>query len=90
MEKLDALPRAARTWGWGAYARLWFAMQVNPFSLVMGGAVLQMGLSPGGAIGAAVVAAVVTTLALVSNSAAGAKYGVPFPVYARASFGMHG
>ena len=64
--------------------------QVNPFSLVMGGAVLQMGLSPEGAIGAATVAAVVTTLALISNSAAGAKYGVPFPVYARASFGVHG
>ena len=90
MEKLDALPRAARKWGWAHYTRLWFTMQVNPFQLVIGGAVLQQGLGAGVAIATSAVSALVVTLALVTNSAAGAKYGIPFPVYARAAFGLHG
>ena len=90
MEKLDALPQEARKWGWAHYARLWFTMQVNPFSLVMGGAVLQQGLGAGVAIATSAVSSLVVTLALVTNSAAGAKYGIPFPVYARAAFGLHG
>ena len=57
-------------------------MQVNPFSLVMGGAVLQQGLGAGVAIATSAVSSLVVTLALVTNSAAGAKYGIPFPVYA--------
>mmetsp|Transcript_25173 Transcript_25173/g.70560 ORF Transcript_25173/g.70560 Transcript_25173/m.70560 type:complete len:524 (-) Transcript_25173:320-1891(-) len=90
MERLDPVPPEERTWGVFGFARLWVAMNINPLTLVLGSGLLNMGLSPGGVVGAAAAGAAVTLASLVANAWAGCQTGAPFPVYARAAFGTEG
>ena len=51
---------------------------------------ISLGMSLWQAIGTVAVANLVLILAMWANSIAGAKYGLPFPVLLRASFGRNG
>lgn len=90
MESLDPIPPAERTWNWVSFALLWVAMTINPMGMVLGSSLVDLGLGVGAFAGALSVAIAVLLAGFLANSVAGAKYGVPFPVYARAAFGVRG
>ncbi|TWM92166.1 putative allantoin permease [Bacillus licheniformis] len=54
------------------------------------GGLIAIGLSPWQVLGIIAVASIVLYAALALNGHAGAKYGVPFPVLIRSSFGIYG
>jgi NCS1 family nucleobase:cation symporter-1 len=89
-DDLFPVPLEERTWDTRSYAVLWVSMIAGPSGLITGSSVLSSGLSWSQTVAAFIVASAVTLVFLCLNAIPGAKHGIPFPVYARASFGIHG
>mmetsp|Transcript_27618 Transcript_27618/g.60005 ORF Transcript_27618/g.60005 Transcript_27618/m.60005 type:complete len:536 (+) Transcript_27618:467-2074(+) len=90
LEHLDPTPAKDRRWRWYTYASMWAALCLQPGTYSFGGALISMGLNPLESLIATAIGNVLTATAIVINSAPGVAYGIPFPVYARASFGISG
>lgn len=69
---------------------VWTSAILNPASLSEGAALLAIGLSWWEATLAHLLGGLIILGALVLTAWAGVKYGIPFPVYVRSSFGQHG
>jgi len=65
-------------------------MILNPNSFSAAAALLSVGLSVYEATAAHAIGGLVLLVGLVASAWPGVKYGIPFPVFARASFGYHG
>ena len=89
-EDLAPIPEERRNWSWLNYSTVWMGMVHNVVAYTTAALLVQQGMSPWQAIGTVAVANVVLILAMWANSVAGAKYGLPFPVLLRASFGRNG
>ncbi|MFF2501066.1 NCS1 family nucleobase:cation symporter-1 [Peribacillus sp. NPDC058075] len=89
-EDLAPVPKEKRTWNWISYSMIWMGMIHNIVSYELAGSLIAMGMSVWQALGAVIVANVALIVAIWLNSAAGTKYGLPFPVLIRASFGYKG
>ena len=89
-EDLKPIPREKRDWSWVNYSTVWMGMVHNAVAYATAAGLLGLGMSPWQALGTVTAANVVLVLAMWLNSVAGAKYGVPFPVLLRASFGYRG
>ncbi len=87
---LAPIPEERRNWSWVNYSTVWMGMVHNVVAYTTAALLVQQGMSPWQALGAVTVANVILILAMVANSIAGSKYGLPFPVLLRASFGRHG
>jgi len=79
-----------RTWGTYNYAALWVAMSVNIPTYMLASGMIAGGMNWKQAIFTVFLGNVIVLVPMVLNAHAGAKYGIPFPVYARASFGVLG
>lgn len=91
VEDLEPTPEgAARTWTWSVFAGAWATMMVNAGTFSSGAAVLSLGLSVPETLFAQSIGTVLLVIGLTLNAAAGVKYGIPFPVFARSSFGSAG
>eukprot|EP00440_Ansanella_granifera_P039462 gb/GFBE01042810.1/.p1 GENE.gb/GFBE01042810.1/~~gb/GFBE01042810.1/.p1 ORF type:complete len:499 (+),score=82.02 gb/GFBE01042810.1/:1-1497(+) len=92
LEDLEPTPAdpSKRAWTWPVFAAAWASMIVNPASFSGGAAILSLGLSVAETVLAQAVAALFLVIGLVLNGWAGTKYGIPFPVFARSSFGTTG
>ena len=89
-DDLAPIPEERRDWSWVNYSTVWMGMVHNVVAYTTAALLVQQGMSPWQAIGTVAVANVVLILAMWANSIAGAKYGLPFPVLLRASFGRNG
>src|SRR3984885_10276020 len=89
-EDLAPIPAARRSWGTYNYAALWIAMSVNIPTYMLASAMIAGGMSWKQAIFTVFLGNVVVLAPMLLNAHAGAKYGIPFPVFARASFGVLG
>ena len=89
-EDLAPIPKERRNWSWINYSTVWMGMVHNVVAYTTAALLVQQGMSPWQALGAVTVANIILILAMVANSIAGSKYGLPFPVLLRASFGRHG
>lgn len=89
-EDLAPIPNEKRTWGWGSYSMIWMGMIHNIVSYELAGSLIAMGMSVWQALGAVILSNIALIIAIWLNSAGGAKYGLPFPVLIRASFGYKG
>jgi NCS1 family nucleobase:cation symporter-1 len=89
-EDLAPIPAARRSWGTYNYAALWIAMSVNIPTYMLASAMIAGGMSWKQAIFTVFLGNVVVLVPMLLNAHAGAKYGIPFPVFARASFGVLG
>ncbi|MDN3015821.1 NCS1 family nucleobase:cation symporter-1 [Paenibacillus sp. BSR1-1] len=89
-EDLAPIPKEKRTWGWLSYSAIWMGMIHNIVSYELAGGLIAIGMSTWQALAAVIISNVFLIVALWFNSAAGAKYGLPFPVLIRASFGYKG
>jgi nucleobase:cation symporter-1, NCS1 family len=87
---LAAIPLARRTWGTYNYTALWVAMSVNIPTYMLASGMIAGGMNWKQAIFTVFLGNVIVLIPMLLNAHAGAKYGIPFPVFARASFGVLG
>ena len=82
---------AQRTWNTWHIAALWVGMAICVPTYTLGGVLTTyFGLSVGEALWAVFAANVIVLIPLVLNAFAGTKFGIPFPVMLRSSFGIIG
>jgi nucleobase:cation symporter-1, NCS1 family len=89
-EDLAPVPPELRTWGIYNYVSLWVAMSVCIPTYMLASGLIAGGMDWKQAIGTILLGNVIVLIPMVLNAHAGAKYGIPFPVFARASFGVAG
>jgi NCS1 family nucleobase:cation symporter-1 len=89
-EDLAAIQKEDRTWGVYNYISLWVAMSVCIPTYMLASGLIAAGMSWKQALGTILLGNVIVLVPMVLNAHAGAKYGIPFPVYVRASFGVLG
>jgi len=82
---------AARTWNHWHIAALWIGMSICVPTYTLGGVLTAyFGLSVSEALWTILIANVVILIPLTLNAFPGTKYGIPFPVLLRSSFGIVG
>ena len=81
---------AQRTWGTYNIAALWIGMSVCIPTYMLASGLIAGGMNWWQAIGTIAIANVIVLIPMILNAHAGTKYGVPFPVLARSSFGTLG
>ncbi|MDN3543659.1 NCS1 family nucleobase:cation symporter-1 [Kinneretia asaccharophila] len=88
----DLLPTTAaqRHWGWKDYAALWVGMVVCVPTYTMASSMLDQGFSWQMAVWLVFLANVIVLVPMLLIGKVGPKHGIPFPVLARASFGVKG
>ena len=88
----DLLPTTAaqRHWGWKDFAALWVGMVVCVPTYTMASSMLDQGFSWPMAVWLVFLANCIVLVPMVLIGRVGPKYGIPFPVLARASFGVKG
>src|ERR1700757_3632671 len=79
-----------RTWGTYNYAALWVSMSVNILTYMLAASLIQGGMDWKQAVLTVFIGNTIVLAPMLLNSHPGAKYGIPFPVLARASFGVLG
>ena len=87
---LAPVPPARRTWNWWHYCALWIGMSVCIPTYTMASGLIDSGMSWSQAIFTIFLGNTIVLVPMMLNAHAGAKYGIPFPVFARASFGVLG
>ncbi len=88
----DLLPTTAaqRHWGWKDFAALWVGMVVCVPTYTMASSMLDQGFSWQMAVWLVFVANCIVLVPMLLIGRAGTKHGIPFPIMARASFGVVG
>jgi nucleobase:cation symporter-1, NCS1 family len=79
-----------RTWGTYNIAALWIGMSVCIPTYMLASGLIAGGMDWRQALLTITLGNVIVLIPMVLNSHAGTKYGIPFPVLARASFGTIG
>src|SRR4051812_47652679 len=81
-------PWTARYWGLKDFAALWVSLSACVPTYLMASSLIEQGMSWWQALLTITLGNVIVLLPMVLNAHAGTKYGIPFPVYCRASFGL--
>lgn len=89
-EDLAPVPPENRTWGKWSLAALWVGMAVCIPTYLLASYMIGSGMNWVEALVIIGLANLIITIPMVLNGHAGVKYGVPFPVIGRASFGTTG
>jgi NCS1 family nucleobase:cation symporter-1 len=89
-EDLAPIPMDKRTWGTWNYAALWISMSLCIPTYTMASSMINQGMSWWQAVLTIFIGNAIVLVPMLLNGHAGAKYGIPFPVMARASFGTKG
>ena len=87
---LAPVPPERRSWGTYNYAALWISMSVNIPTYMLASAMIAGGMDWKQALFTVFLGNVLVLIPMLLNAHAGTRYGIPFPVFARASFGVVG
>jgi NCS1 family nucleobase:cation symporter-1 len=87
---LAPVPQERRTWGTYNYAALWIGMSVCIPTYQLASSFIKGGMNWWQAIGTVLLGNLIVLVPMLLNAHAGARYGIPFPVFVRASFGVLG
>lgn len=87
---LAAVPLDRRTWSKWHIAALWIGMAVCIPTYMLAAGMIAAGMTWWQAVLTVLLGNLIVLLPMIANGHAGTKYGVPFPVIARASFGTMG
>src|SRR3984957_11492689 len=79
-----------RTWGTYNYIALWFSMSMEITTYQLASSLIAKGMDWKQAIGTVLLGNLIVLVPMLLNAHAGAKYGIPFPVFIRAPFGVRG
>ncbi len=88
----DLAPVRVRDRNWSTYnfAALWVSMAHCIPTYMMASGLIGAGMSWGQSLFTILLGNLIVLLPILGNSHAGTKYGIPFPVYARAAYGTAG
>ena len=89
-EDLAPVPFEKRVWTTYNYVALWIGMAHNVATWTLAAGLVALGMAWYQAIFTIMIANIVVLVPMLANSHAGTKYGIPFPVFARSSFGVIG
>ncbi len=89
-EGLAPIPQNKRTWNTWNYAALWISMSLCIPTYMLASSLIGGGMNWWEAIITIFLGNAIVLIPMILNGHAGAKYGIPFPVFARASFGTKG
>ncbi len=81
---------AQRTWGRYNYIALWFSMSMGVTTYMLAASLIAGGMNWKQAVATILIGNLIVLIPMLLNAHAGAKYGIPFPVLVRASFGPVG
>ncbi len=87
---LAPLPITRRTWTTYNYAALWVGMSHNIPTYLLASGLIALGMNWVQALVTIALGNLIVLGPMLLNSHAGTKYGIPFPVFARAPFGLRG
>jgi nucleobase:cation symporter-1, NCS1 family len=88
--ELAPVPVAKRTWHTYNYSALWVGMSHNLPSYALASGLITIGMNAWQALLTIALANLIVLVPMLLNSHAGTKYGIPFPVFARAFYGVRG
>jgi len=89
-EDLAPVGQRQRTWNTWNYAALWISMSLCIPTYMLASSLIGGGMNWWQAISTIFLGNTIVLIPMILNGRAGAKYGIPFPVFARASFGTKG
>lgn len=87
---LAAVGPERRTWGTWNFAALWISMSLCIPTYMLASSLIEGGMDWKQAIFTIFLGNFIVLIPMILNGHAGAKYGIPFPVLVRASFGLKG
>ena len=87
---LAPVPPEGRTWSKWNIAALWIGMAVCIPTYMLAAGMIAMGMTWLEAVVTVLLGNLIVLAPMIANGHGGTKYGVPFPVLARASFGTVG
>jgi NCS1 family nucleobase:cation symporter-1 len=87
---LAPVPPSARRWGLKDVAALWVALSACIPTYMLASSLIEEGMSWSQAVLTIFLGNLIVLVPLVLNAHAGTRYGIPFPVYCRAAFGIRG
>ena len=87
---LAPVPIERRTWTTYNYTALWIGMSHCIPTYLLASGLILVGMNWVQALITIALANLIVLVPMLLNSHAGTKYGIPYPVFARASFGLNG
>ncbi len=87
---LAPITEGRRTWTTWNYAALWISMSLCIPTYMLSSSLIEGGMNWWQAILTIFLGNTIVLIPMILNGHAGAKYGISFPVFARASFGTKG
>src|SRR5213083_2559759 len=87
---LAPVPPTRRKWRLGSFAALWISMSACIPTYMLASSLIGGGMNWWQAILTIFLGNHIVLIPMVLNAHAGTHYGIPFPVYCRASFGTQG
>ena len=87
---LAPVPRARRNWRVASYAALWVSMSACVPTYMLASSLVGGGMNWWEAILTIFLGNTIVLVPILLNAHAGTRYGIPFPVFCRASFGTKG
>ncbi len=87
---LAPVPASGRKWRLGSFAALWISMSACIPTYMLASSLIGGGMNWSQAIGTIFLGNLIVLIPMVLNAHAGTRYGIPFPVFCRASFGTRG
>ncbi|MEQ1860071.1 MAG: NCS1 family nucleobase:cation symporter-1 [Chthoniobacteraceae bacterium] len=87
---LAPVPAERRTWRVGSFAALWISMSACIPTYMLASSLIGGGMNWWQAILTIFLGNVIVVIPMILNAHAGTRYGIPFPVFCRASFGTIG
>ena len=89
-DDLAPLSQSNRKWGTWNYAALWISMSLCIPTYMLASSLIEGGMNWWQSILTIFIGNSIVLIPMILNGHAGAKYGIPFPVFVRASFGTKG
>src|SRR5688572_24637570 len=89
-EDLAPVPPSGRKWGLGSFAALWISMSACIPTYMLASGLIGSGMNWSQAVFTIFLGNVIVVIPMILNAHAGTRYGIPFPVFCRASFGTSG
>ena len=87
---LAPVPQAGRKWRVGSFAALWISMSACIPTYMLASSLIGGGMNWSQAVLTIFLGNLIVLVPMILNAHAGTKYGIPFPVFCRASFGVFG
>ena len=89
-DDLAPVPPSGRKWGIASFAALWISMSACIPTYMVASGLIGSGMNWSQAVFTIFLGNVIVVIPMILNAHAGTRYGIPFPVFCRASFGTTG